>query len=128
MKELGYIDSYYATKRENKWHRIKGKSYIRYIEPFEDELKIVKYNELQDSILFCKTKDRSIRGKECLYASDWSLSSPMWIYPDDEIYFKRVWIKLTCRYSFNKLAEDMDHKEFIEYMKDCGLTVCPIIK
>lgn len=129
MKELGYIDIFFATNKEEKWHEVLGRSYIRYMEPFEDKLEKVKYEDLESIyyIIFDKTKDSLFPwGKECMYASDFRLNTPMWIYPNNEIYKKTTWRKLIGTETFDGLSANMDHKEFIEYLKDNGLNVCPL--
>lgn len=127
MKELGYIEIYFTTENDEKWHRMLDNRRIRYMEPFEDILEVIKYEDLSDGILFHKTKDSIFPwGKKCLYASDWDLSTPMWIYPDDKIYKKTTWEKIKGTETFDGLASNMDSKDFIEYLKDNGLNVCPI--
>lgn len=127
MKELGYIEIYFTTEDDKNWHRMLDNRRIRYMEPFEDILEEIKYEDLSDGILFHKTKDSIFPwGKKCLYASDWDLSIPLRIYPEDKIYKKTVWNKINYSLTYNNLSENMNSKDFIEYLKDNGLNICPI--
>lgn len=128
MKELGYIDIFFATDREEKWYEVARRSYIRYMEPFEDKLEVIKYEDLESKtcIFYKNNKNFLPWSKEYYYASDWTLNKEMFIYPEDEIYKKTVWRKITYTETFDSLSANMDHKEFIEYLKDNGLNVCPL--
>lgn len=128
MKELGYIDIFFATDREEKWNEVLGRSYIRYLEPFEDELEVIEYEDLGNvTWLFSKNEKNFLPwSKEYYYASDWKFDREMFIYPEDKIYKKKSWRKLRGTETFDSLATNMDHKDFIEYLKDNGLNVCPL--
>lgn len=129
MKELGHIEYYLSTDKVN-WIRHCGIFYYktRYMEPFEDEYKEWTYEQLDDDVTwnFWTHKPCLFNKKEYKEISYFCGNEPFRVYPGEKVYEKKVWYKNKYSKSFDSLSKDMDADEFIEYLKDNGLNVCPL--
>lgn len=129
MKELGHIEYYLSTDNFNWIKRYGCFSYkLRYMEPFEDKYTEWTYEQLDDDATwnFWTHEPWLFNKKEYKEISFFHGDEPFRAFPGEKVYQKKVWCKNTYSESFDYLSKNMDADEFIEYLKDSGLNVCPL--
>lgn len=125
MKELGRYITYYSVNKE-KWTHIHTTSYIFYAEPDKDEITEIKYEDLDmNNHKFMYHKPSLFDRKEYKY-TDYHWDYYYNVYPGQTLYIKKVWESIDFTCSFECLSREMRSDDFIEYIKDRGLSVCPI--
>lgn len=125
MKELGRVEIYFSTDKEN-WVDTNPffKTRIRYTEPFDDYIEEYDYEDVEKAHCgFWLHTPWLLNRKEY---KEVGFEKQFRVYPNQKLYKKYEWNKLNYNASFDYLSRDMNTNEFVEYLKDNGLNVCPL--
>lgn len=127
MKELGWVEVYFSTDNEN-WTHISYSDKLHYTQSFNNVITEFRYEDVESKYIFYLHKPELFNKKE--YKYKWyGLYNEFRIYPNQKLYVKKVWVTSdSSDWSFDKLSRELNAEEFIEYLKDRGLNVCPINK
>lgn len=127
MKELGWIEVYFSTDNEN-WTHINYSDKLHYAQSFNNVITEFRYEDVESKYIFDLHKPKLFNKKE--YKYKWcGLYNEFRIYPNQKLYVKKVWVTSdSSNWSFDRLSRELNAEEFIEYLKDRGLNVCPINK
>lgn len=121
-----YEKEKYITKRSDiNWMEIYSSDRVYYGEIPDEYIETYEYDELEQLGRISFHKKSLFNRKEFKNYSEWLSYIDINIYPNDALMFKTVCKKVNG-YSFNYLSKKMNAKEFMDYLKDNGLNVCPI--
>lgn len=125
MKCLYRNELYVSTKNHINWIKLISRDKIYYGEFPNECIETYEYDQLDslDNISFHKKS--LFNRKEYKQYDDWWSYIILDIYPDDALLFKTTYIKIE-NVSFEDLSKYMNVHDFIEYLKDNGLNICPV--
>ena len=122
-----YVKERYITKRSDiNWRRLYSSDRVYYGEIPDEYIKTYEYDELDQLGRISFHKKSLFNRNEYKNYSEWFSYIDLNIYPDDALMFKTVCKKIDSGYSFDYLSKEMSAIDFMEYIKDNGLNICPI--
>lgn len=125
MKCLYRKEKCVSTRNKINWRDIISSDTIYYGELPEEYIDTYEYSELDELNYISFYKKSIFNRKEHKQYDNWWSYVKLDIYPEDALLFK-VNCKKVENVSFEDLSKYMDVQDFIEYMKDNGLNVCPM--
>lgn len=124
MKTLYKIDKYVSNDGKN-WYKSEFGHRIYYGEPFDERVAETDYEELKEIYSFNFHKKSLFNRKEYVEYSNWLMRIYLKFNEGDKMYTKEKCVLDIDAY-FSELETHMTPNDFINYIKDKGLNICPI--
>ena len=128
MKQLGFLETYFSTDKEHQTKRTYLGNYnLNYLEPQKEVILEFPYENVDESgYTFELHKPWFFNCKEYKIRRWFHYDDHFIIKPGQTLYKKLAFEPLGYTMSYDELSKYLDADKFIEYLKDHGLTVCPI--
>lgn len=123
-REVGYFSYEFSLDQIHWFEEVCGYKRKYLLNPKEEELLITDYNGIDRYAFSYEDKDGflGLFGRPIKVLSSWD--DKFIIHENDTVYVRKRWHKDNL--TMEQLSHYLSADDFIQYMKDRGITICPM--